>query len=485
MRVLFLKPPLEGRKQNVVRDFVYGCWCSGRRVGGMQMPPLNDLYVATHVRNAGLDVVFLDAQLEPERFSELEDQLFEGIDAVALLTSTQSFVSDAALLGKIKSHRQEVVGILFGSHPTFMPQYCLNSENVDYIVLREPEESIKELLLYLRDGGDPHEVAGIGFRDREGIMVLTEPRPFMDMDDLPIPDRSLLPEGFDYFNPVVHQMPYTTMQTSRGCPGKCIFCTAPEFYGKKIRCRSPEKVLEELREIKRLGFKEVFFRDETFTAYKKRNLEICRNMVDEGLSLSWIANGRVDMIDRETMVAMKEAGCHLLKFGVETGCDEMLEAYRKGTTTEQARNVFRDAADVGLDTHAHLVVGGPGESEETVRRTMDFVLELNPTTASFGILTPYPGTGLFEQVAANYPEIRDGSGSNMENLHVSGFFSETICGIPSEELSKMLIKCYRSFYLRPKYLLSRLLSVRSFDQFMVLLVAGSNVFQFSMMGDSK
>ena len=311
---------------------------------------------------------------------------------------------------------------------------------------------------------------------------MTEPRAFMDMDALPIPDRTLLPKGIDYFNPVVWNVPYTTMQTSRGCPGKCIFCTAPEFYGRKIRFRSTANVMTELREIKGMGFKEVFFRDETFTAYRERNKEICQAMIDENLGLTWIANGRVDMIDRETMALMKKAGCHMLKFGVESGSGEMLRAYQKGTTLDQARQAFRDAAEVGIDTHAHLVLGGPEESPGTLANTLAFVKELNPTTASFGLLTPFPGTELFRRVEEKHPEIRDGSDSNMANLHIDGFYAETISGMTGEALNSWLLKCYRAFYLRPGYLIKRLLGIRSVNQAMVMLIAGLNIFSFALSG---
>lgn len=482
MKTLFLKPPLKTQARNIVRDFVYGCWCNGKRIGGMQMPPLNDLYVTTHVRNAKLEADFCDAQFEPERYAAIADAGFRDYQAVAILSSTQSFVEDAALLAEIKLKNPAVRSILFGSHPTFMPQYCLANPAIDYIVMREPEETMARLLECLRDGGDPAAVSGIGFRAADGSVVITEPRPFMDMDDLPIPDRTLLPQGIDYFNPVIWQAPYTTMQTSRGCPGKCIFCTAPEFYGRKIRCRSTENVLKEIRILKEQGFKEIFFRDETFTAYRERNHEICRAMIEENLGLSWIANGRVDMIDRETMRLMKRAGCHMLKFGVESGSEELLKAYRKGTTLEQARRTFRDAAAEGLETHAHLVLGGPGETPESLKKTIAFVKELQPTTASFGLLTPYPGTELFRRVQEKHPEIRDGSASNMANLHIDGFYSETISGMSGQELNRWLLKFYRSFYLRAGYVLKRLSGIRSASQATSLLIAGLNIFNFSLSG---
>jgi radical SAM superfamily enzyme YgiQ (UPF0313 family) len=356
MKALILKPPVGGSSRNVVRDFVYGCWCNGRRVGGMQMPPLNELYVASHCIQHGLKIQFLDAQFEPEKYKSLVRNGFADIFAVILMSSTQSFQQDVVVLEFIKKLNPEIQTVLFGSHPTFMPEYCLSAQTVDYIVMREPEETVRVLLDAVVNNGSVEHIEGIGYKTEDGKIVINPPRAFIDLDRLPTPDRALLPQGIDYFNPVVKKMPYTTLQTSRGCPGKCIFCTAPEFYGRGVRYRSAEKVVEELLEIKSMGYREVFFRDETFTAFKKRNIEICERMLSEDLKLSWIANGRVDMIDKETMALMKKAGCHMLKFGIETGNPEILKNYKKGTTCEQARKVFREAKEIGMETHAHIVL---------------------------------------------------------------------------------------------------------------------------------
>ena len=222
-----------------------------------------------------------------------------------------------------------------------MPSYCLDEEVVDFIVMGEPEETIRRLLRFLlnEEGGHPSAIQGVGYRDDLGRKLLNEKRPFVDLDNLPIPDRSLLPDGVDYFNPVVKRMPYTTVQTSRGCPGRCVFWTAPAFYGRNTRRRSAGSVLEELSLLKSLGYKEIFFRDETFSAYRSRNAEICEAMIRENLDLTWIANARVNMIDKDSVLLMRQAGCHLVKFGVETGSPEILSNYKKGTTPDQARGV--------------------------------------------------------------------------------------------------------------------------------------------------
>jgi len=480
--VLFLKPPMEGVGKNAVRDFLYGCWCNGRRIGGMQMPPLTELMAASHARQDGLDVVFIDAEIEPGRYEAALRDRFADYLAVVIMSSTQSFRADVAELEKIGELNPDTKKILFGSHPTFMPEYCLKEPAVDYVVIQEPEESLRELLAAILHGGDTSEILSTGHRDNYGEIHVNDRRAFSKMDDLAIPDRSLLPKGADYFNPVVKRVPYTSMLTSRGCPARCNYCTAPVFYGNKTRVRSVESVLEEMRQIGSLGYREIFFRDETFSAYKGRNLRIYEGMLKEDMDFTWIANGRVDMIDEEGMIGMKKAGCHMIKFGVETGSAEMLERYNKGTTLEQAEFTFRKCQEHGLDTHAHIIFGGPGETLETIRETMDFLKKLRPSTATFGILTPYPGTEIFDMVAKEHPEIYDGSGSTMDNLHVEGFYSDALCDLTGDQLSKEIVRSYREFYLRPSYLAKKLSRVQSLEELTISAIGGFNVLQFALTG---
>ncbi|HBE03323.1 MAG: B12-binding domain-containing radical SAM protein [Spirochaetes bacterium GWF1_41_5] len=483
MKVLVLVPPGKEHK-NVVRDFMYGCWCKGRRIGGMQMPPLNLLYIASTLKEAGHEVGFVDASVDPSSYKTIENNGFP-FDIVILLSSTNSFKMDIKIIKEIKQARREIKSILFGSHPTFMPGYCLNEDTVDIIVRGEPEFIIRDLLNELKNGSDQwKKVKGIGYREN-GNNCLNAAYPLIDnLDELPMPDRTFLPAGIDYFNPVIKRMPYTTMQTSRGCPAKCNFCTVPFFFGNKFRFKSVEKVMEEFRHIISLGYREVFIRDETFTAYKKRNIEICRRMIDEKMDLTWIANARADMIDKETMEIMKKAGCHMIKFGVESGVQEILDNIKKGIRVEDTRNALKWCRETGIDAHGHVMLGCPGESKETIEQTIKFVREINPYTASFGIHTPYPGTELFNKVAALHPEIADGSDADLAKLHITGFFNESFTNLRKEDLEKSVVRAYRKFYLRPGHLLKILGKTRSFDELMRLAVAGSNIFTFTVRGNN-
>jgi radical SAM superfamily enzyme YgiQ (UPF0313 family) len=130
------------------------------------------------------------------------------------------------------------------------------------------------------------------------------------------------------------------------------------------------------------------------------------------------------------------------------------------------------------------MIGTPGETKETLEQTIRFIVKLNPSTASFGICTPYPGTELFDNVASSHPDIKDGSDMNMSKLHVEGFFNETFCSLKKDDLSRFVIKAYKKFYFRPGYILNKLRGINSFDELMRLAVAGSNIFTFATKGEN-
>ncbi len=478
MKILVLSPFSKSTK-NVVRDLIYGCWCTGERIGGTKFPPLNLLYIATVLKEDGHRVELLDAGNDRKAFDDLK-MLINEYKVVIISTSSMTFNEDAAILSDLKKKNKKLLTMIFGSHPTFMPKYCLFKDSIDIIIRREPEFIIREVIKRIEKGGeDWKKIKGIGYREN-GEIVINDFYPFMNnLDNLPFPDRTMLRKGIEYFNPVVKNIPYTTMITSRGCPGQCVFCTVPPFYGNKNRCRSAESVIEELKLIQRQGYKEVFFRDETFTFYKKRNIRICKSMVEENISLSWVCNARVGTVDKEMMLLMKKAGCHMIRLGVESGVQEILDNINKGINLEMTRMTFKWAHEVGMDIHAHLMLGCPGETKETIRQTIEFVKKIDPTTATFGICTPYPGTKLFQQVARNYPQIKDGSSCDLNKIHTRAFFNETFTQLTRKELEKSVQKAYRSFYLRPSYILAWLKRINSFNELKRVFLAGIKVFSFS------
>jgi len=482
MRVLILNPPSIFTK-NVVRDLIYGCWCKGKRIGGANSPPINLLYIASVLKNGGHNVAFLDALAEHKTI-DLICNISTKNDVIIISTSTMSFVEDIEILSEIKKVNPSIITIIFGSHPTFLPESSLKPNSVDIIIRREPEFIIRDVVNALEnDRNSWKQIQGIGYKQDQKV-ILNDFYPLINnLDELPFLMRELLPHNIEYFNPLVKKIPYTTIMTSRGCPAQCIFCTVPNFYGNKIRSRSAESVLTELEQIQQQGYKEVWFRDETFTTYKKRNIEICNGILERGITLSWICNARVDSLDREMLILMKKAGCHMVKFGVESGVQEILDNIGKGIRVEQTREIFRTTHDIGIDTHAHIMLGCPGETNHSIQETINFVKQINPTTVTFGICTPYPGTDLFKAVVKTHPEIADGTNCNFTKIHEKSFFNEHFTQISAEDLDKWIIKAYFSYYFRFSYVLRTLYRIRSIDELKQVILAGTNVFQFSLGRD--
>lgn len=481
MKTVVLIPPSKHTK-NVARDLVYGCWCKGKRIGGIKFPPVSQLIVVTTLRKYGHDCDLLDAAALQMPFEELSEKI-KDYKFLIMLTSTMTVNEDTEIVSELKKTNPDLTSIFYGAHPTFMPKYTLAKNGVDFIVQREPEFILKDLLNALKESDDSFKnVKGIGYRDNETDMI-NEPYPFIEnLDDLPIPDRSLLLEGIDYYNPIVKRMPYTTMFTSRGCPGRCTYCTSPPFYGTTYRARSAESVLEELELIAKEGYKEVFFRDEMFTTDRKRVAQVCEGILEKNLDLTWIASTRVGAADEELLKLMKKAGCHMLRFGVESGVQDILNTVKKGIKIEQTIHDFKLTHKYSLDTHAHCMLGMPGETEDTIKQTLKFIKKIDPTIITFGICTPYPGTRLFDEVLQVHPEVEDGSQCDLTRLHTNAFFNDVFTDLSNEQLNKWMKKIYREFYFRPGYLLKWMTRINSLGELQRVTMAAAQVVDFSFFG---
>ena len=285
-----------------------------------------------------------------------------------------TFREDTEFLARAKTENPALMSAVFGSHPTFMPRYSLVPESVDFIIRHEPEYILRDLAAALERKDDSWKgVKGMGYRvsrqsavgsrqsrDKESSnfnlqssivehedqgpdtgnrepetgefdYVINEDYPFIeDLDELPFPEVDLLPKDIHYFNPIVKRLPYITASTSRGCPARCRFCTAPAFDGKRLRFQSADYVIEQLEYFMSKGFREVYYRDDTFFVNKKRDLAVCEKILEKNLDITWLANARIGMIDKETMALAKKAGCHTIKFGVESGVQEILDKSAPG-----------------------------------------------------------------------------------------------------------------------------------------------------------
>ena len=283
------------------------------------------------------------------------------------------------------------------------------------------------------------------------------------MNVLPFPARHPVPLKKYKATPTNYKRwPSTPVVTTRGCPFQCTFCSNP-VHGKIVRFRSPENIIEELVLLKReFGIRDVSFWDDTFTINIERTKQICELLVNENLNLVWNCATRVDTVNLELLKIMKEAGCWQISFGVESGVDRLRRKINKGISDEQIFKAFKNCRKVGIETKAFFMLGIPTETKEESHKTIEYAKRLNADFAQFALTTPYPGCELFREAVS-----QGWSPPNWENFqtypeNVPVYIAE---GRSGKELMDIQTEAFKSFYLRPRYILNRMNKLRSYEEF--------------------
>ncbi len=332
------------------------------------------------------------------------------------------------MYGCFLAHARGAKTIAFGTHITPIPVETMRPyPSLDYALVGEPDITIRDLLDHLEgrmeqrspeikkifDKHDPmykpsfnedgsvnmHGIKGIAWR-KEDQIILNFPRPFVaDLDDMPIPMHELLPLQ-KYRMPYI-KGPFTFMLTSRGCPAGCTYCIKHVSYQYATRLRSPKLVLEEMWYLKKLGINNIHMYADLFTVNRDQVIEMCKMMIDEKIDIHWTSNSRVDFVDEEMLTLMGKAGCRLISWGIESGNEAILKHARKGADPAKAARALRWAKNAGIMNWGYFIIGLPGETEATIRETIDFAKKLPLDIALFHVAAPYPGTPFFFEVVKN------------------------------------------------------------------------------------
>ena len=361
---------------------------------GVLFPPLGLLYVAAYAEKQGHRVAVRD--LAVRRKKEID---FKKYDVVGISTDTTRHRQALRIAKRAKTSGCTVV--MGGPHPGYVDEEILSTKKVDFIVRGEGEVTFSELVGALgKTDRALHSVQGVSFL-AEGAVVRTSPRPFIeDLDNLPLPARHLISLA-DYQRTKIGGRPITPLITSRGCPYQCAFCASSHFWGTKIRMRSVASVLDEIAEIHhRYHFNAVAFVDDTFNLMSKRVIEICQGIVERKLDLWWWCLSRIDLLLRnEAMVKeMVRAGAKSVFIGVESSSSKTLEELKKGFHVDETVQAVEMLKRNGLEIHASYILGGLHDTVKTIHDTIRFAKKLDTNVAQFAILTPYPGTAVYQQV---------------------------------------------------------------------------------------
>jgi radical SAM superfamily enzyme YgiQ (UPF0313 family) len=461
MRVLLIAP---GELQQDSKEF-YSLYKSLKKM--RVLPSLGLCYLSAVLKKEGIETRILDAYAENLSEQEFRHRVSDYRPDIVGVTSTTPFFDMAARTCKsVKSLSPEMPIVLGGPHVTVMKRDAMLLDTVDYGVIGEGEIPLVSLVRALESGSPLEDIPNIMFkRDGQTLMnPLVEHR--VDLDSLPAPDRSDLPLDRYYDSLSLHSRAMS-MMTTRGCPYNCLFCEK-DVRGGRYRQRGVELVLEEMQHIVQdLGFKEIVIYDDTFTANRKRTMNICEGILNKNFRFAWDCRTRVDCVDQELLYAMKRAGCHRISFGVEAASERVREILRKGITDEQIRNAFHWASKAGIRTIGYFMIGTPGETRDEILQTIRYAKEIKPDIAHFCITAPYPGTDLYrlgishEYVPPDFWENYVRSGG-IEKPDIPYFTSEEFS---REDLDNLLKLAYRNFYIRPGYVLQRVLTIRSGKEF--------------------
>ncbi len=437
------------------------------RTAGSQLnywQPLGLLYVAASLRQAGHDVSFLDGA-----FMTHEDMVRRVREArpgfVGLYSTTFGWPAAVRTAAAVKSVDAGIFTCVGGPYPTAVPDNCLGDggqrRHVDAVVVGEGERTVTELVDRLAAGGAPDGISGVIFRN--GTEIVRNPlRPLLeDLDALPFPARDLLEDQSRYLTPpaTYRRKPVAVVLTSRGCNRHCIYCSQMDRDRKAgirgVRFRSLDNVLEEIEECLRQGYREIKFIDDSFAADYGRAMRLCRAIKARRLDFPWFASACANQVDAPLLRAMKDAGCWAVLIGAESGVQRNLNTLRKGVTLDQIRGAVRAAKNVGLKVTTPFLLGIPGETAEDIEQTVDFAIELDPDLANFHMLTPFPGTDLYDH-SREYGTLSD----DLRDYTYQGaaFVPHTMT---RNELLTRRRLAFRRFYSRPSFILRKILGIRT------------------------
>jgi hopanoid biosynthesis associated radical SAM protein HpnJ len=374
-------------------------------------------------------------------------QIGKEFEFLVLFTSTPGFQGDIKLAAAMKAANPKLKIAFVGPHVTTLPEASLKEgEAIDFTARREFDYAVVEYA----NGKPLNEILGISYRGPNGQIVHTPDRPSVaDLDAMPdvvdVYKRDLDPRRY---NVPFLLYPFVSLYTTRGCPAQCTFCLWPQtLSGHPWRKRSSDAVAAEMKKAKEYWpwVKEFFFDDDTFNIQKARTIELCQKL--KPLGLTWSCTSRVTT-DYETLKAMKEAGCRLLIVGYESGDPQILKNIKKGATVERARDFTRDCKKLGLVIHGDFILGLPGETKETIRRTIDFAKELDCETIQVSLAHAYPGTELYDYAKANGFILNEGSQMVDEMGHQVAMIEYP--GISRDYILEMVHRFYDEYYFRPK-----------------------------------
>lgn len=455
---------------------------------GNQLPPQTLAGLAAITREKGYHTSIIDCPAMKITISELmEDVLKISPNYVGITSTTITMDNVGNIAREIKKILPAIKVVVGGPHVTALPEETLEKFPwIDICIIGEGDETLLEVLsFYDNNEGQIEDIDGIAFRDKNGKVIVTPRRNFIaNLDTLPLPAWDILPPLNKFYTPPgdsINRMPAVGLVTSRGCPGKCIFCDNTTF-GRKFRYYNTDYLLRMIRELVEVyGVKEIYFMDDYFMASKKRLIDICNALIDANFDLTWTCTGRISKaVDKELLSLMKRAGCWQICYGIESGSQEILNNIQKGIDLASVRECIEKTRRAGLAVKGFFMLGNFGETEETVKATIDIIIELPLTDFHMCYFVPFPGAEAYK-TADKYGRF-DKTWRNA-NLYVPKCFIPN--GFTEERLSELFRECYKAHYFKPSVILYHAKKVKNLSVLKKLFVSFIAFIRFSFLARSK
>ena len=427
------------------------------------LPPTDLMYLAAIAEECGYEAIIRDYSQGGDFIKDVREL---NPDYLVANIATPTFQSDMVWVKKGKEMLPKLRTIVKGApFLTYNSNTIYENPFIDYVIMGEAELTLKEIL----EGVPDSEILGICYRDNFQP-VKNEKRPFIEnLDILPFPARHLVDNSI-YRRPDNGKV-QAVVKVSRGCPYHCFFCLATPVSGAKVRTRSAENIIAELKEcVEKYGIKNFLFWSDIFNFDREWTMDLCNKIIESGLKITWSSNTRANTMDDEMAALMYKAGCRLVSIGVESGSQQMLDNIGKKITLDDIRNTVKILKKNKIKIYNYFVIGLPWETEETVEETIKFAIELDSNFISFYTATPLPGTKYFAYAMVN--QLAEGNLDFVSAYYQPVVKSHTLSKERIFELHKQAVK---RFYLRPRFILKTLFSLRSFAEFKNYFIAGMNL----------
>ncbi len=427
--------------------------------GGTQIP-LGIYYVAAYLRENGFEIMLSDAEAENLQVEDILKQIHDfNPRYVGISSTTVAFHRALETANGVKDLYPDKIIILGGPHITSNVEHAMSFNVFDYGVIREGEITMVKLLETLISEAPLDNINGIAYRSKSDELKVAPAREYIhNLDTLPFPAYDLIRNIDNYAPPPCNYktLPVINIITSRGCPYQCTFCDKNSF-GNGYRQRSPENMVKEIKYLRdTFSVREIAFVDDTFLLNKERIYRLFELLDRENIKFHWTCMSFINNIDIELLKYIKDKGCWHISFGIESGDREILKTIRKNITLEKCERVISWCRQLKIKTKGFFILGHPGETRETIERTIDFASKLKLDDIVVTINTPIPGTQQYAE-ATKYGTL-DETDWSQYNYWRPVFLP---FGMTRELLLEKHREIYRRFYLRPRILIRYLLSIFS------------------------